>query len=190
MPNTDYLSAIEARLDAILASGRGTDGSLGTEAQARAIAAGTFRRQSDNAALDDPGFPAEAFDRGYTLRFTAAAPDPATNNPYQSPQFSRLTLVVTVGYLYSAALPALVDAQGSETQAAAVFRADRRALSDGWRIERALVFPALRGLDTDPVMVVCSRVATQWQDLGGGRSLGITTMELVLQADELSAYGP
>jgi hypothetical protein len=190
MPNTDYLSAVEARIDAILADGRGVNGALGTEAQARAIAAGTFRRQSDNAALDDPSFPAEAFDRGYVLRFTAASPDPATNNPYQSPQFSRLTLVVTVGYLYSAALPALVDAQGTETQAAAVFRADRRALSDGWRIERALVFPPLRGLDTDPAMVVCSRVATQWQDLGGGRSLGITTMELVLQADELSAYGP
>ena len=71
-----------------------------------------------------------------------------------------------------------------------VFRADRRALSDGWRIERALVFPDLRGLDTDPVMVVCSRTATQWQDLGGGRSLGITTLDLVLQANELSAYGP
>lgn len=190
MANDDYLSAVEARLDAILASGRGVNGALGAAAQLRAITAGTFRRQSDNAALDDPSFPAEAFDRGYTLRFTAAAPDPATNNPFQTPQFSRITLVVTVGYLYSAALPALVDAQGTETQAGAVFRADRRALSDGWRIERALVFPDLRGLDTDPVMVVCSRTATQWQDLGGGRSLGITTLDLVLQADELSAYGP
>ena len=190
MANDDYLSAVEQRLDAILASGRGTDGALGAAAQARAITAGTFRRQSDNAALDDPSFPAEAFDRGYTLRFTAAAPDPATNNPFQTPQFSRLTLVVTVGYLYSAALPALVDAQGTETQAGAVYRADRRALSDGWRIERALVFPDLRGLDTDPVMVVCSRTATQWQDLGGGRSIGITTLDLVLQANELSAYGP
>ena len=34
---------------------------------------------------------------------------------------------MTVGYLYSAALPALFDAQGTETQAAAVFRAARRA---------------------------------------------------------------
>ena len=170
MANDDYLSAVEARLDAILASGRGVNGALGSAAQARAITAGTFRRQSDNAALDDPSFPAEAFDRGYTLRFTAAAPDPATNNPFQTPQFSRITLVVTVGYLYSAALPAFVDAQGTETQ--------------------ALVFPDLRGLDTDPVMVVCSRTATQWQDLGGGRSLGITTLDLVLQADETSAYGP
>jgi hypothetical protein len=187
---SDYLSTVETRIDAVLAQGRGVDGALGTEAQARAIAAGTFRRQSDNAALDDPSFPAEAFDRGYVLRFTTATPDPTTNNPYQSPQFSRLSLVVTVGYLYGAALPALIDAQGTETQAASVFRADRRALSDGWRIERALGFAPLRGLDTDPVMVVCSRVSTQWQDLGGGRSLGITTMELVLQADELSAYGP
>ena len=187
---SDLLSAIETRLDAILADGRGVDGALGAAAQARAITAGTFRRQADNAALDDPSFPAEAFDRGYTLRFTSAAPEPATNNPFQTPQFSRIALVITVGYLYGAALPALVDAQGSETQAASVYRADRRALSDGWRIERALVFPDLRGLDTDPVMVVCSRVSTTWQDLGGGRSLGVTTMDLVLQADELSAYGP
>lgn len=187
---SDYLSAVETRLDAILASGRGTDGSLGADAQARAIPAGTFRRQADNAALDDPGFPAEAFDRAYILRFTSAAPDPSTNNPYQSPQFSRLSLVITVGYLYGAALPAFVDAQGTETQATSVYRADRRALSDGWRIERALVFPPLRGLDTDPTMVVCNRSSTTWQDLGGGRSLGVTTMELVLQADVLSAYGP
>jgi hypothetical protein len=39
-------------------------------------------------------------------------------------------------------------------------------------------------------MVVCNRSSTTWQDLGGGRSLGVTTMELVLQADVLSAYGP
>jgi hypothetical protein len=97
---------------------------------------------------------------------------------------------VIVGYLYGAALPALVDAQGTETQGTAIYRADRRAISDGLRIDRALRFPPLRGLDTDPVMVECRRLSTEWQDLAGGRSLGITTFALVLQSDELSAYGP
>lgn len=187
---SDYLSAVESRLDAILAQGRGTDGALGPEAQARAIAAGTFRKQADNAALDDPSFPPEAFDRGYVLRFVGLADAPGPNNPYQSPQFRTVTLRVIVGYLYGAALPALVDAQGTETQGTAIYRADRRAISDGLRIDRALRFPPLRGLDTDPVMVECRRLSTEWQDLTGGRSLGTTTFALVLQSDELSAYGP
>lgn len=190
MANDDYLSAVEARLDAILADGRGVDGSLGADAQARAITAGTFRRQSDNAALDDPSFPAESFDRAYVLRFVEAAPTPSTNNPFQSPQFQRITLVVSVGYFSAAAQQAIVDNRGTETQAGAIYRADRRAQSDGWRIERALVFPDLRGLDTDPVMVECSRRGTSWQDLGGGRSLGVTTLDMVLQATVTSAYGP
>ena len=187
---SDYLSAIETRIDAILAQGRGVDGSLGPEAQARAIPAGTFRAQSDNSALDDPSFPAEAFDRGYVLRFTNLADAPSPNNPYQGPQFRTVTLRVIVGYLYGVAVVPLVDAQGSETQGASVYRADRRAISDGLRIDRALRFPPLRGLDTDPVMVECRRLTTEWQDLAGGRSLGITTFALVLQSDELSAYGP
>lgn len=187
---SDYLSAVETRINAILAQGRGVDGSLGPEAQARAITAGTFRVQPDNAAMDDPSMPPELFDRGYVLRFLGLADAPYPNNPYQGPQFRTVTLRVIVGYLYGAALPALVDAQGSETQATAVLRADRRAISDGLRIDRALRFPPLRGLDTDPVMVECRRTSTEWQDLTGGRSLGVTTFDLVLQSDELSAYGP
>lgn len=187
---SDYLSAVESRIDAILAQGRGVDGSLGPEAQARAIPAGTFRAQSDNAALEDASFPAEAFDRGYVLRFVSLADAPGPNNPFQGPQFRTVTLRVAVGYLYGSPTSALADAQGSETQATAVLRADRRAISDGLRIDRALRFPPLRGLDTDPVMVECRRVSTEWQDLTGGRSLGITTFALVLQSDELSAYGP
>ena len=33
--------------------------------EARAITAGTFRKQPDNAAMDDPSMPPELYDRGY-----------------------------------------------------------------------------------------------------------------------------
>ena len=188
--NTDYLSAVEARLDAVLADGRGIDGTLGAEAQVRAIVAGTFRRADSNAALDDPGYSAAAFDRAYTLRFLSSRDDPTPNNPYQSPQFDRVTLAVTVAYAYSVGTSGIVDAQGTETQAVAALRPDRRAISDGRRIKRALEFAPLRGLDTDPVMVEVTRIETAWQDLGGGRSLATTVFALVLQSDETAAYGP
>lgn len=187
MANTDYLSAVETRLHAILHEGRGTDGTLGTEAQTRALPAGTFRRQADNADLRDAAMPAETFDRGYVLRFTAAQ-DATTGNPYQTPQFKTVRLEIFVGYLYGAAYQAFLDAQGTETQEGQRYRADRRAISDGVRIARALRFRDLRGVDTDPVIVRCGDASTQWVDLGGGRSLGVTTIEMTLESNELTDY--
>lgn len=187
---SDYLSAVEARIDAVLAQGRGVDGALGTEAQARAIAAGTFRKQPDNADMSDPSMPPELFDRGYFLRFRSLRDAPTPNNPYQNPQFRTVGLRVSVGYLYGAALSAIVDPRGSEVAATAVLRADRRAISDALRIDRALRFSPLVGLDTDPSIVECRRTTSEWIDLSGGRSLGITDFDLVLESDELSAYGP
>lgn len=190
MANDDYLSAVSARINAVLSQGRGVDGALGSDAQIRAIPTGTFRAQSDNAALDDPAFPAEAFDRGYVLRFLTAQDDPTPNNPYQTPQFDRIQLVVTVGYAYSVGTQNVVDAVGTETQPVAALRPDQRAVSDGRRIKRALEFSDLRGLDTDPAMVEMTRGTTAWQDLGGGRSLGVTTFAMVLQSNINTAYGP
>ena len=190
MANNDYLSAVSDRINAVLSQGRGADGSLGTEAQTRSIAVGTFRAQADNAALDDPAFPAEAFDRGYVLRFITAVDDPTPNNPYQTPQFDRVQLVVTVGYAYSVGTSNVIDNVGTETQAGAALRPDQRAISDGRRIKRALEFSDLRGLDTDPAMVEMTRGTTTWQDLGGGRSLGVTTFAMVLQSSITTAYGP
>ena len=191
MANNDYLSPVETRLDDILATGRGVDGSLGADAQARAITAGTFRAAASNADLSDPGYPAEQFDRAYTLRFIGAKDDPAPNNPYQAPQFERVTLVVAVGYAYSVGTAGIIDAQGTETTAGAALRPDRRALSDGRRIKRALEFGDLRyATGDDPAMVECTRGDTSWQDIGGGRSLGVTVFSLVIQSTETTAYGP
>jgi len=187
---SDYLSAVEARIEAVLSQGRGVDGALGPEAQNRAITAGTFRKQPDNADMNDPFMPPELFDRGYVLRFRSMIDAPFANNPYQGPQFREVGLRVMVGYLYGAALSAIVDPRGTEVAATAVLRADRRAISDAYRIDRALRFGPLRGLDTDPGMVECRRINSEWVDLGGGRSLGVTDFALVLQSDELSAYGP
>lgn len=190
MANDDYLSEVETRLHDVLAQGRGVSGSLGSEAQARAIVAGTFRRVLDNAALEDASTPPELFDRAYVLRFDGLEEDPIANNPFQGPQFHRLTLTVRVGYLGAVALSGAVDARGTETTAGAVVRADRRAISDGRRISRALRFPDLRGLDTNPAMVEGTFLRTSVIDLGGGRVIGETTMRVVLQSDETTAYGP
>ena len=186
---SDYLSAVETRLRALLFEGRGTDGSLGSDAQARAITAGVFREVPTNARLDDGSYPAEQFDRALSLRFTTIAPDPSPNNPYSSPQFDRVGLEITAGYIYGEAT-SFVDAQGTESASSAALRADRRAISDARRISIALTFSPLRGLDTDPVMVECHMVSSSPIDLGGGRYTQTTTFALVLQSTVTSAYGP
>lgn len=190
MANDDYLSQVETRIDAVLAEGRGVAGELGTEAQLRAIPVGIFRKQPDNADMSDLSMPPELFDRGYFLRFLILTDSPDSNNPYQSVQFRTISLRVTVGYVYGASSTQFVDAQGTETKAVAALRADRRAISDGNRIDRALRFAPLRGLDTDPVMVEVQRTTSDWVDLGGGRSLCHTNFSLVLQSDENRSYGP
>lgn len=187
--NDDYLSEVEARIRAILFDGRGTDGALGPEAQARAIAAGTFRPAADNAALSDSSYPGEQFDRAVSTRF-AAVTDDVVNNPYSSPQWERLTLEITVGYQYGQASTAFVDPQGNETAAVQRYRPDRRGIGDSRRIKQALEFNDLRGLDTDPVMVMCLRGDARGVDLGGGRYLTVNTFALVLQSVVTDPYGP
>lgn len=190
MANDDFFTPIENRLQAILADGRGVDGSLGAEAQARAIVAGTFRRPSDNSDLADPNQPPETFDRGFVIRFRNIMSEPGTANPYNMPQFHRVDVAVSVGYLYSAGVANAVNPKGTETANGAAVRPDRRALSDGRRIERAIRFGPLRGSDTNPSMIAAFDFATAWQDLGGGRSLGVTTFTLQVESDETTAYGP
>lgn len=187
--NDDYLSEVEARIRAVLLEGRGTDGTLGPAAQARAIGAGTFRAAAENAALTDPSYPGEQFDRAISTRF-ADTTDDIVNNPYSSPQWERITLEISVGYQYGAASTAFIDPQGNETAAVQRYRADRRGVGDSRRIKQALEFNDLRGLDTNPIMVNCTRVRGAGTDLGGGRYVMVNTFELVLQSDVNNPYGP
>lgn len=187
--NDDYLSEVEARINAILFDGRGVNGALGPDAQARAIAAGTFRRAAEFAALSDPSYPGEQFDRAASLRVTAVVDD-VVNNPYSSPQWERVTLEISVGYQYGAASTDFLDPQGNETAAVQKYRADRRAIGDSRRIKQALEFNDLRGLDTDPVMVMCTRAEGRGTDLGGGKYVMTNTFALVLQSVVTDPYGP
>lgn len=186
----DLLSQVEARIDAILAEGRGVNGALGSDAQARAIPAGTFRKVADNAPLDEQQADAALYDRAYVLRFVAVEDDPSHNNPMQGPQFEHYTLEVHVGYVQGTAMSAFVDPVGGEVAATEVARADRRAMSDSRRIKVALEFGPLRGTDTDPVMVACTRTSGRYIEGSAGRSRGLTTFDLVLQSTVTSQYGP
>lgn len=187
--NDDYLSEVDARVRAVLFEGRGVNGALGPDAQARAIAAGTFRPAAENAALSDPSYPGEQFDRAVSTRYSAVVDD-VVNNPYSSPQWERVTLEISVGYQYGAASTDFIDPQGNETAAVQKFRPDRRGVGDSRRIKQALEFNDLRGLDTDPVMVMCARVGGAGTDLGGGRYVMVNTFALVLQSVVSDPYGP
>ncbi len=95
-----------------------------------------------------------------------------------------------MGYQYGAASEAFVDPQGNETAAVQKYRADRRAIGDSRRIKQALEFNDLRGLDTDPVMVMCTRERGAGTDLGGGKYVMTNTFALVLQSVVTDPYGP
>lgn len=185
------LSAVEARLDAVLAQGRGADGSLGADAQARAIAANQFRKAPEGAPLRDPEVPGESFDRGYSWEWRSIGDEPTTNNPLHVPQFRRCLVDLTVGYAFGANASGFVRTLGSETGTAGVRRARQRALEDGERIARALVFPDLTRGGTDPVIVgVLRESATVSEAIGPGRVVSVTTYVVLIQYDATTSYAP
>lgn len=186
----DLLTPIEARIDAVLKGARGVDGSLGTDAQARAIAADVYRRSADGASLRDNAYPLNQFDRTYALEWGAQEQPEEAANQADDRTVLRLELSLLLGHIYGASHAAFVRVIGSEVAATAVLRPRVRSNGDVHRIRRALCFYALHGNDTEPAIVSIQQIGrTTVEDLGD-RLLTTVPFEVLVHASNSLAYTP
>lgn len=186
----DLLTPIEARIDAILKGGRGADGSLGPDAQARAIAADSYRRSADGASLRDNAYPLAQFDRTYALEWGSQGPSEDRFNQAHSRVLVRLELSLLLGHIYGAGHASLVRTLGSEVAATAVLRPRVRSNGDVHRMRRALCFAPLYGSDTEPPISNVEQIgATVVEDLGD-RLLTTVPFVVTLFASNSLAYTP
>lgn len=183
---------LEARVVAILEGARGVDGSLGTDAQNRAMAAGQWRRSANSAPLDDANYPRTMFDRAYEIAWASIADDPDPSNDNDGTAVKWLEFDLHVGFVYGAADDAMVATAGSESGTTAVLAAKARALSECERIKRSLTFYGLVADNTTaPRILDCKRLgASEVRDLGGGRLLGVTRYRFVVEYDNTAGYAP
>jgi len=183
---TALLDGFRTRALAIVCSGRGVDGSLGSVAQNRAIAANRFRPSPSNAPLDAIGV--ESLDRGVRIAPLSIADTPFANNEFSSAQLRVLSVAIDVGYVQGAT-PAFVDTKGAESASSVQYTARERAISDAETIKRALTLPALyQDSGDDPIIVEIHRDgASVISDLGD-RVICRTVYSVTLQLNATTAY--
>lgn len=183
---TALLTGFRDRVLAIVCEGRGVDGSLGTVAQNRAIAANRFRPSPNNAPLESVG--AESFDRAVRIAPQSIGDTPYANNELSSAQFRVLRVFLDVGYVQGAS-PAFVDVKGGEVAATVQYTARERAVSDAETIKRALTLPALyQASGDDPVIVEIHRDGTSDVTDLGDRIICRTLYSVTLELTATTAY--
>lgn len=169
------------RLKAILCRGRGADGSLGAEAQARAIAAGRLRYSA--VPLSDIPVSGNALDRalyirGWNLDRGGAGP----NVGFVDKREQLVNIETCVGYLQSPPLVNLVHLAAGETAAWNVTEPGIRAAEDARRIELALCFPVLLqgnlGEHDARIINITPQGPTRDERLGGGRIVRVQAWSL------------
>lgn len=178
------LDALEDRIVAVLCEGRGTNGSLGTDAQSRAITAAVLRRPATDVSVRDTAVPAEEFDRFVSIEWLGVGDTQEVSNEYDTPQLITLRCNVLVGYAAATSLSGFAHIHGSETAANAVAHWRRRALGDAQRIKHALCFLALAGgtLSDGVEWVGAVRDGDSViEDLGEGRALCATPLKITAQ---------
>lgn len=190
---TALLTGFIARVDAILAQGRGVDGTLGTPAQERSIPAGVFRPTPNNAPLTDDSVGTESFDRAYRREELTIEDAPYANNTLSSAQMRVMNVAIEVGYVYGQASAFIRTWPGTtESAATAVWEARPRAISDAERMKRALCFRELyQDSADDPMIVAVTRSGqTVLTDLGAGRLTARTVYTVTLQLNASEDYDP
>lgn len=183
---------VKARLVAVVCGGRGADGSLGVDAQARSIPAGRFRKGLRNTPLRDPGYPKAGFDRATRWTWVDDGDEQDPNYEGDSPERHVTRVRLEVGYLTAKGDEHVVKLAGGtgETAAGALADPEARAMTDARRIKRALAWHELvqgGGLDPD-IRGVHREGATTTEDLGGGRLVSTTVFVLLLRLDPASNY--
>lgn len=186
----DLLTEVETRIDAILKGGRGADGALGTDAQARSIAADVFRRSAEGASLRDVAYPLNNFDRTYALEWGGQGPSEARFNMAHDRALVRIQLNLLLGHVAGRGHSEFVRTVGGETKATAVLRPRLRANGDVHRLRRALCFGDLYSGGTEPPIANIEQTeATSVEDLGD-RLLTTIPFVVVINASNSLSYTP
>lgn len=143
------LDPFRTRILAVI-QGRGNDGSLGTDALARAVPNADQFRPTD-ASPRQAAFPAQAYDRGLFLRWDGVGDHPFLDSRMADYGEREFSLVIEVGYIGTPAQSGMTHLlpSTSETAANAARYARERALSDAERIDRALTWYELTGGSLD-----------------------------------------
>lgn len=185
----ELFDALETRILDVVCRGRGTDGSLGSDAEARAIDAGRFRVASAGISLRDPSYTPAAFDRAVSLDWESITDDPEFANDLDSSALRIVRVVLLTGVVYGPDLAAYAHVSGNEVAATVVEQARRRALQDAERIRLALGFGGLVKGSTDPVIVGIEREGpTTLEDIGQGRVVSSTPYRCIIEMSTTAPY--
>lgn len=190
------LDTVETRLDAILLSGRGADGTLGADAQAVAIPSGKYRRRARPTSMQDRAYPPEEFDRTLDYVWLQSADESdggGATNEYASPSLRRYRLDLQVGYLWGESWITYIRHRSAtgETQLHAATYPYPRQANDAEEIRLAVAFPGLFQVSGDSPFIVgiTPAGARTFTDVGPGRRL--TTIPLaVILAEPRGIYSP
>lgn len=183
---------VEDRIHAVLCQGRGASG-MSSDAAARSVTSGHFRRPQTDASVRDPAYPAEEFDRAVQIEWLAVGDVNEASNEYDGVAIRVARCNLLVGYFAAPALSGLARIIGSETAAGAVTHWRRRALGDAERIKRALCFAEIAAgtLASTVEWVGCTRDGeTTLEDIGEGRALSITPLRITLAYPLATAFTP
>lgn len=165
--------------------GRGADGSLGPEAQARALEPKLFRLSLVD--IEAPGFDAALFDRAIYLDF-ATASDRIPKNTRSPHRDVVYRLSARIGYIASAVpssdLLKFIHLPGGDEaarrEAAAQWQA--RAHNDALQLARAFEWNELTGNDTNPVIELVTLVGVDVPSRADG-SRAICTVEFAVTTE-------
>lgn len=191
---SQLLDLTEARLLAVLLSGRGSTG-LGAGALARYYPADRLRRSPYAAPLIDPAYPAGSFDRAIEIQWTTLGQDPDPQNPLDGSELIRLGCTLNIGFAYGKETPQFISTTGSEVAETAATFVRRRAISEMHRVLRALTFPAIFDgtLTSGMSLIECMRepkTQVTLTDLGSGRLLASVQLTLLLEVPTATSYDP
>lgn len=183
---------IRERLLSVICGGRGTDGSLGTDAQDRSITSGHFRDATRDTSLRGPTYPASEFDRAVQLRWLAVLDEPEESNELDPTQLRRARIEVMVGYLAASLLEQHVNLLGIEERSEAIAQWTDRAVNDAERVKRALCFSQLScgALTTVRLIGIAREGSTVTEDLSDGRGLSLTTYRILFSYSGSASLTP
>lgn len=190
---TDYLIAeIRQRFEDVLCNGRGNDGSLGTTAQQRSLAAGQLRYSK--IPLRDPGLSGSALHRAVSMIWQGIRDTEEPDNDANMVSLRTIRVQVDLGYLFGSALSPLVHQRSTgESTTVLTEEATAVAISDAEIVCRALMSAALTR--SGPTLVpelldVIRRGESRPEMIGGGRLVCSTSYEVRIQTDNTLSYLP